>query len=187
MARDTKQRIIVKAAELLQRGGYHATGIQQLTARGELPRGSLYFHFPGGKEQLACAALEHAGAQLQGALEQTFYSSPTAAAGVVAVLRLLGKRLVASDWKDGCPIATTTLEMAGDSEPVRATCSRIYAGWTRTIAERLTAEGATPDRAEELASVALASIEGALLLARAHRSLAPLQAMARSLPRLLTW
>src|SRR5262249_39735939 len=159
-----------KAAELLQRSGYRATGIQQLTADGELPRGSLYFHFPGGKEQLACAALEHAGAQLQAALEQTFYSAPTAAAGLAAALRFRGNRLMASEWNEGGPIAPTTLEMAAASEPVRATCSRIYAAWTSTIAERLTAEGATPDRAEELATVALASIEGALLLARAHHS-----------------
>ncbi len=186
MSRDTKQRIVARAAELLQRGGYHATGIQQLTARGELPRGSLYFHFPGGKEELACAALDHAGQNLHAALAQTLDVSPSLVAGLQAILRVLGERLEASGWTEGCPLATTTLEMAAQSEPVRATCSRIYAGWTATLAERLIAEGVTPDRAEQLATVALAAIEGALLLARAHRSRAPLEAMARSLPHLVT-
>src|SRR5262249_51230311 len=148
MGRDTKQKIVAKAAELLQHGGYHATGIQQLTAGGELPRGSLYFHFPGGKEELACAALDHAGEELRAALEQPFYSLPTVSASLAAVLLLLGERLEASGWREGCPIATTTLEMAAHSEPIRATCSRIYASWARVIAERLIAEGAPPDRAE---------------------------------------
>lgn len=185
MARDTKQRIVVKTAELLQKSGYHATGILQLTASGELPRGSLYFHFPGGKEELACAALSHAGAELQATLEQTFDSLPSVSRGLAALLHLLGQRLEASGWTAGCPIATTTLEMAAGPEAVRMTCSRVYAGWTRTIAERLIAEGVAPDRAEHLATVALAAVEGALLLARAHRSLAPLAAMAQSLPQLV--
>jgi len=131
------------------------------------------------------AALDHAGDQLRAALEQTFYSLPSVTASLAAVLRLLGQRLEASGWREGCPIATTTLEMAGDSEPIRAVCSRIYAGWARVIAERLIAEGMASDRAERLATVALAAIEGALLLARAHRSRAPLEAMARSLPDLV--
>ncbi len=185
MARDTKQRIVAKAAEMLHKRGYHATGIQQLTASGELPRGSLYFHFPGGKEELACAALDHAGEQLRAMLEETFYSFPSVSASLAAVLRLLGKRLEASDWREGCPIATTTLEMAADSEPLRVTCSRIFGAWARIIAERLIAEGVTPDRAEHVAIVALAAVEGALLLARAHRSVAPLEAMASSLPHLV--
>jgi TetR/AcrR family transcriptional repressor of lmrAB and yxaGH operons len=186
MATDTKRRIVAKAAELLHRGGYHATGIQQLTATGELPRGSLYFHFPGGKEELACAALDHAGDQLRAALEETFHAHSSVSAGLAAALEQLGARLEASGWHEGCPIATTTLEMAAASEPIRATCSRIFASWTRIIAERLIAEGVAPDRAEHLGTVALAAIEGALLLARAHRSTAPLDAIRRSLPGLVS-
>src|SRR5256885_12897805 len=111
MARDTKQRIIAKAAQMLHQGGYHATGLQQLTASGELPRGSLYFHFPGGKQELACAALEHAGEQLGAMLEETFYSLPSVSASLAAVLRFLGKRSAPSRLSEGCPVATPTLEL----------------------------------------------------------------------------
>jgi TetR/AcrR family transcriptional repressor of lmrAB and yxaGH operons len=185
MAKETRRRIITKAAELLQRGGYHGTGVHQLSVSGSLPRGSLYFHFPGGKEEVAAAALNYAGEQFRAALEQTFYSAPTVGASLVAVLRALGQRLQASEWRDGSPIATTTLEVASDSELIRTICSRIYAGWARVIAERMIADGVAPDRAEQLATVALAGIEGALLLARAHRSTAPLEAMASTLPHLV--
>ena len=54
---DTRQRMLDTAAELFHTQGYHATGLNQLISVGGAPKGSLYFHFPGGKEQLAAEAL----------------------------------------------------------------------------------------------------------------------------------
>ena len=67
---DTRQRMLDTAADLFQSQGYHATGLTQLTTAGGAPKGSLYFHFPGGKEQLAAEAVqlssERTGALLEG-------------------------------------------------------------------------------------------------------------------------
>ncbi|MGH8878596.1 MAG: TetR/AcrR family transcriptional regulator, partial [Stackebrandtia sp.] len=57
---DTRQRLVAAAAELLQRQGYHGTGMAQIVAESGAPRGSVYFLFPGGKEELAAEAIEAA-------------------------------------------------------------------------------------------------------------------------------
>ena len=54
---NTRERILHTASGLFQRQGYHATGLNQVLAEGKAPKGSLYFHFPRGKEQLAAEAV----------------------------------------------------------------------------------------------------------------------------------
>ena len=55
-------------ARLLRRQGYGATAVSEIVARSGAPKGSLYFHFPDGKEQLAVEAMTRAGEQLRAAI-----------------------------------------------------------------------------------------------------------------------
>src|ERR1700740_131834 len=66
---------VAAPAELLRRQGYAASGVNEIVARSGAPRGSLYFHFPGGKEELAVAAIEQSGTQLARALDPMLDSS----------------------------------------------------------------------------------------------------------------
>jgi TetR/AcrR family transcriptional repressor of lmrAB and yxaGH operons len=92
-------------------------------------------------------------------------------------LDLLGKDLLASDFRRGCPIATVALDAAADSEPIRVACEDVYASWQQVIAAHV--------GDEDLATVVLAAIEGALLLARTRRSLDPLHTVGARLGILL--
>jgi AcrR family transcriptional regulator len=58
----TRERILYSAAELFRRQGYAATGLKQVVAAANAPFGSLYHHFPGGKEQLGDEVLRAGGA-----------------------------------------------------------------------------------------------------------------------------
>ena len=58
MASDTRDRLIRSTSRLLRTQGYAATGLNQVMAEAEAPRGSMYFHFPGGKVELAGAAVD---------------------------------------------------------------------------------------------------------------------------------
>ena len=60
----TRQQIIEKTSELLDRQGYHATGLNQIVAESETPRGSLYYYFPAGKEELAAEAIGYKAHQM---------------------------------------------------------------------------------------------------------------------------
>src|SRR5207244_1044173 len=60
-AADSKEKTLAAAALLFRRQGFHGTALHDVLAAAGSPRGSLYFHFPGGKEQIGEAALDLAG------------------------------------------------------------------------------------------------------------------------------
>ncbi|WP_020641618.1 TetR/AcrR family transcriptional regulator [Amycolatopsis balhimycina] len=178
---DTRQRMLDTAADLFQTQGYHATGLTQLTTAGGAPKGSLYFHFPGGKEQLAAEAVRLSSERTGTMLEAILRDAPDAATGIDRAVGALAKFLTESDFQRGCPLATVALDAAAASEPIRVACADGYASWHGVLVEYLARQGLTAERAEELATIVLASIEGGLLLARTRRDLAPLRAVAAHL------
>ena len=181
---DSKDRMVLKTAELLQKQGYSGTGLKQIVEESGTPRGSLYFHFPGGKEELAVAALEYACDAQVKAIRRAFSQTSTAAEAMVTLVGMVRDHLVNSDFSEGCPIATVALE-AATSEPLQRTCSKAFETWTVLFVERLVAEGYTPVQAGERVLIALTMIEGGLLLGRAHRSTKPLDAVSSEIRRVL--
>lgn len=178
--------MVAKAAELFQRQGYAATGLKQIVEESGTPKGSLYFHFPGGKEELATAAIAYACGSRLAAMEQIFAATDTAVDAFTMLLATMRTQLVASGFKEGCPIATVVLETAASSDALQGTCSRAWERWTDLFEGRLTREGFGRERARHLATVTLAMMEGSLMLARAHRSAAPLDAALAEVRRMLT-
>jgi TetR/AcrR family transcriptional repressor of lmrAB and yxaGH operons len=172
--------MLESAAELFRTQGYHATGMTQLVSESRAPKGSLYFHFPGGKEQLAAEAVQLSGERLSGLLREIVDSAPDPAAGIDSVVAALAASLSESDFRCGCPIATVALE-AGDSEPIREACEQGYGSWLGDLSAYFAQHGLAADRADSLATVVLSTIEGALLLARTRRDTAPLQTVAAHL------
>ena len=59
---NTRERIVQTSAELFRRQGYNATGVKQIVTAAQAPFGSIYHHFPGGKEQLGAEAIRRSGA-----------------------------------------------------------------------------------------------------------------------------
>ncbi len=181
----SKDRMVEATAELLRRQGYHATGLNQIVREAKAPKGSLYFHFPGGKEQLAAAALSRSGGVMKDELTAVVAKHRDPAAAVAAVIDYFADHLESTSFQMGCPIATVALEAAATSDELQAVCSRHYTEWQQLIAAYLGAHQLPPDDADELATTVLAVFEGGLLLSRAHRDTAPLRAAGRQLERLV--
>jgi TetR/AcrR family transcriptional repressor of lmrAB and yxaGH operons len=175
---DTRQRMLDTAAELFHTQGYHATGLNQLVRAGGAPKGSLYFHFPGGKEQLAAEALLVSSAQLCDGLRTLITQAPDAASGIEAVVNALAQEMLNSDFQRGCPLATVALEVASESELIRRSCADGYDSWHDVLAEYFVAQGLSVDKAAGLTTVVLASIEGGLLLTKTKKDIAPLRAIS---------
>ncbi|MCC7537437.1 MAG: TetR/AcrR family transcriptional regulator [Deltaproteobacteria bacterium] len=180
----TRARLVAKTAELLQRQGFHATGLAQIVAESGSPRGSVYFHFPGGKEELACAALSDAGKLWRERLEAVIGAAPHPSAAVRAVCSVLASAMEASEFREGCPLATVALEAASSSERVRATIASHYAGWESLIAARVVSLGMAKRDAARLATFTLATLEGALMLAKVKRDATPIRDAGEQLARL---
>jgi TetR/AcrR family transcriptional regulator, lmrAB and yxaGH operons repressor len=173
----TREAFIDTTAQLLRRQGYAATGVNEIVTHSGAPKGSLYFHFPGGKEQLAVAAMQHSGEQLHGAITAILASSDDLGQALASLLDALAVGLQRSDFRDGCPIATVALEAASDSEQLRATAAGAFDMWLAALQQRLVRSGLQPLAARRRALLVLSAVEGALILARAERDIAPLAAV----------
>jgi TetR/AcrR family transcriptional repressor of lmrAB and yxaGH operons len=177
----SREAFVAATGRLLRRQGYAGTGLKEIVAASGAPRGSLYFHFPGGKEELATAAIEHAGDALGRAIAAALAAHDELGAALAGLVDSLGAGLERSGYADGCPVATVALETATSSEPVRAAAAGAFDAWLRAIEQRLLAAGLPPALARRRALLVLSALEGALVLARARRDLAPLRAVREEL------
>lgn len=180
----TREKLIEATATLLQRQGFHGTGLLDIVKESGAPRGSLYFHFPDGKEALACAALEGAGSRYREVIEALVAAAPHPGDAVYAVCEFLGQSLEASKFTEGCPLATVGLEASSTSEAVRSTVARHYDGWIESITKRLVSTGVPVEQADRFATFALSAVEGALLLSKVKRSTKPLRDVGEMLREL---
>jgi len=174
-ASDSKGKTLAAAARLFRQQGYHGTALHDILSTGGSPRGSLYFHFPGGKEQIGEAALTLAGEAVRAAIAKAAEASEDAETFLVRIVRGMAADLERSDYKEGCPIATTALETAAQSEILGAATRNAFQKWELEIKRGLFRFGMTAGNAGLAAMTVLSQLEGALLLARTYRSLEPIQ------------
>lgn len=176
MAAGTRERIRDTTGELFRRQGYTGTGVKQIVEAAGAPFGSLYHHFPGGKEQLGEEVIRWSGG-LYGQLFATIAAEagePVAA--VSAFFAGAGQTLVETGFADACPIATVALEVASTNERMRLATADVFGTWVDGGAAYFAAFGIAPPRARELALAMISALEGAFVLARAARSTEPLDA-----------
>ncbi|WP_188195668.1 TetR/AcrR family transcriptional regulator [Nonomuraea sp. SYSU D8015] len=181
----TRARLINAARTLVEERGYFGAGLNEMTDAGKAPRGSLYHHFPRGKDQLVAAALAASGQEIAALIRTLSEDAPNARALVEAVLDALADRMEEAGYAKGCPIATVALEVAATNDSLQKICAEAYDDWQGVLADHLVADGYAPDRAGALACSLLALIEGALVLARAQRSRIPIDRARESAGALL--
>jgi len=172
----TKDRFLDASAELFRVQGYSGTGLKEIAARAEAPWGSMYHFFPGGKEQLASEAVLAAGEKYRAAFARLFEAIPDPIEAMARVFRNEAAVLEASDFRDGCPIASTALDVASTVDGVRSACAQVFVDWSNEIAKALLRAGVARPEAADIANFVLSTLEGAIILARTSRSAAPLRA-----------
>lgn len=185
MSTPTRQRIVEAGAELLQLKGYSGTGVKEIVGAAQAPFGSLYHHFPGGKEQLGVEVVLWSGREYGKLGPLIFDAAPDVVTGVRMFFAGAAGNLEESGWLAGCPIATVALEVANTSEPLREATAQVFGEWVDGLAARFAAAGAEPARARELAMAMIAALEGAFALAQAWRDVAPLHAAGDVVARAL--
>ncbi|MFI1912755.1 TetR/AcrR family transcriptional regulator [Nocardia sp. NPDC020380] len=182
MVSDSKRRIEVAAAGLLARHGYHGFGLKKLSEAAGLPYGSIYHHFPGGKEEIAVSAIAGTGVLVGRMIRQ----APADVFGTAASLfDFMAAKLTASEWTEGCPVGTPALDGGSDVESVRTACVSAFDAMGQGFAELLADMGLPEGEAYELATTVVAAYEGATLLARVRRTDEPLYTVAAAMARLI--
>lgn len=172
---DTRQRMVETAVRLFRTQGYAATSWRGLVAEAGTPWGSVQHHFPGGKQELAVAALGTASDVVLQAIALGFERHATAGEAVAWWFGRAQRVLERSGYEQGCPIGMLAL---GSGDPVVAEASReALTRWRTALSARLAEHGyADPDT---LALTLLTTLQGALVLAKGLRSSEPLELAAR--------
>jgi AcrR family transcriptional regulator len=168
-----RARMVQSAATLIRERGIHGTGLREVVAHSGGPRGSLGRFFPGGKTQLVTEAIDVALIDLFGDLERTLSEAETFPEAIRVIVTPWRRLLVDHDFALGCPLAATICD-AADSDSLRTHVSERFAWWRVLVADAYTRFGAPQAEAEAHATLLMAALEGALILARAERTIEPL-------------
>ena len=177
--RPTRERLLDAARELFRQRGYAATGVKAILEAADAPYGSLYHHFPGGKEELGAAAVGAQGDAYRQLVESYFADDADLVATTAAFFDEGAAILESTAFADLCPVATVAGEVAGTSEPMRLAASEAFASWMRVLTDRAISAGIDPPRADALATELFCLVEGALLLGRVLRDGDPVRIAGR--------
>lgn len=173
---DVRERMIAAARRLFRQHGYLGTALSDVITESAAPRGSLYFHFPGGKEELATeVSLLHA-ADVIAHVNRVAGTTDTAAEFIAGFMRHFRDEIAASDYRQGCAVAPIVLECTPTSAPLSDVTRRGFGDLIAAVAARLEEKGLERERARTLGSLAVTTMEGALILSRTLRSPEPFDA-----------
>ena len=162
---DTRSRILQAAQRLFRKRGYHATGLNDILKLAQAPKGSMYHHFPGGKEAIAVCVIE----SITSALLALFAQSR--ARSTAAMLRQAGEQLVIVAEKTQFEICALYSAFAAErkSSPLLGQAvTTAYGQMLDALQARMMQEGMSARVAQEKAQLAVAMLEGGSLLAQAR-------------------
>lgn len=174
----TRGRILDATAELYRRQGMPATGLKQISTAAQAPFGSIYHHFPGGKEVISVEVIRREGiryGELVGA--QLAHTDPLD--GIADLFEKAGADLEAQDYREACSIETIALEVASTNERLRTEAAEVFQGWLTSLAAWFARLDITEDDSRRLALITLTALEGAFVLCRTLRSVEPIIAAGR--------
>jgi AcrR family transcriptional regulator len=180
-----KDRILDASSELFRRQGFAGTGIKQILEQAKAPFGSLYHHFPGGKDELAAETIKRAGAYYGQMVGELLSAEPDRVVATRKAFVQAGTDLEATDYADACPIETVALEVASTNEPLRLATAEVFDSWIDGLTALLTMDGIEATKARALAHVIISALEGAFVLARASRRTDALDACAEAMAALV--
>lgn len=187
MPRSPRERMVFSAAQLIRARGVSGTGMRDVVAHAEAPRGSLAHYFPGGKEQLVNEAIAWAGDYSARRVRRyaEALDEPTPGALYAAMASQWRDEFTATGYAHGCPLVAAAADVAATSESLRQAVASAFEGWQRPLATELERMGVPPGRTGPLALLMISALEGAIVLARTSQDVAPLDTVVAELSPLL--
>ncbi|RWN07588.1 MAG: TetR/AcrR family transcriptional regulator [Mesorhizobium sp.] len=185
MANDTRTRILETTGLLLRQRGYHGTSLNDILSASGAPRGSLYFHFPGGKDQLVIEVTRASVADVTERLGEALAAEKDPAVAVHHIYQSVGRMLEDNQFSLGCPIAPVVLDSPTDVPELAELCRSAFEQWIGLMRDAFVRAGVPERRAHALALLVESSLEGLMVIARATRDRAPVQAVADEVAALI--
>jgi AcrR family transcriptional regulator len=181
-----RERMVRSATQLIRTKGVSGTGVREVVAHAEAPRGSLQHYFPEGKDQLVAEAVLWAGGvaarRVGRALER---GGRTPSALLTALVADWRTEFSTQGFDGGCPLVAAAADVAATSDELRGAIACAFAGWQEPLAAALVECGIPVARAPGLALVVISALEGAVLLARIRQDVSPLDTVVIELGPML--
>ena len=182
----TRDQIIQTTCSLIERQGYHATGLNEIVKESGAPKGSLYYYFPAGKEEITAEAITWAGQMVACRVRENLEASDDPVEAIRSFVENIAFHVERSGFCAGGPLQTVALETATTSERLNLACREAYSRLQEAFKEKLLAGGFPDPQAGSLATIITASVEGGILLSRTYHSGDPLRQVAGQLNILLS-
>ena len=181
MANDTRTRMLEATARLIRQRGYHGTSLSDILAASAAPRGSLYFHFPGGKDQLVIEVTRNSVVEVAERLEERLAMEKKPAAAIRAIFASVEEMLEKNDFAFGCPIAPVVLDATTNVPELLEIAHSAFERWIGLLQSSFAKAGMAEPRARALALLVESSLEGLMVIARATRDRSILPVVANEL------
>jgi TetR/AcrR family transcriptional repressor of lmrAB and yxaGH operons len=179
----TRINMLVSAAEVLRERGAAGVTIDEVLARSGAPRGSVYYHFPDGRNQILTEALQYAGEAITEVIDEAAQKG-----GMYLVRQFVEfweRLLVESEFTAGCPVVAAAIGSTEDGPQLTTVAGDIINHWREALTRAFIADGFEEADAASLAIMCIASLEGAVVLCRSTRTVDPLRAVAQQVEFLI--
>lgn len=181
----TRDQIIETTCNLMESQGFHGTGLNQIVKESGTPKGSLYYYFPAGKDEIAEASIQWAGRTVAERIRHGLAGSDDAADAIQQFVTTIAHYVEVSGFQSGGPLLTVAMETATTNERLNLACREAYTLLQSAFEEKLVACGYAESRTKDLATWITASIEGGVILSRTYHTGDPLRLIARQLAQML--
>ena len=170
---DTRTKMLVSAAQVMRERGAAGVTIDEVLARSGAPRGSVYYHFPDGRNQILTEALRYSGDAITAMIDDA------AGWGARALLRefveFWVRQLSDSNFTAGCPVVAAAIGSDDDDPKLSTDAGVILGRWCTALTRAFVNDGFDDAGAASLAVTSIAALEGAIVLCRSTRTADPLR------------
>ncbi|WP_202080953.1 TetR/AcrR family transcriptional regulator [Caldalkalibacillus salinus] len=184
---NTRDKILKTSAHLFRRQGYHATGLNQIIKESGAPKGSLYYYFPSGKEELAVESVSMTKDKVREYIKAFLepYSDPVEAIQTFFIEFQKYVNHCPKEGDDGAPIGLLALETSEMSDKLKNVCDQTYTEWQAVFKQKLIDCGVSEDKAADMSLVIMMLIEGGVTLSTTNNTRQPFEVISKQIPLLL--
>jgi len=179
----TRNKMLASAVEVMRERGAAGVTIDAVLARSGAPRGSVYYHFPDGRNQILAEALRYSGASITAMIDAA------AERGARVLLRefvdFWERLLTDADFNAGCPVVAAAIGSDDGDPKLCAEAGAILGRWCTALTRAFINDGFDDADAKSLAVMSVAALEGAVMLSRSTRTAAPLREVGEQLEFLI--
>lgn len=183
-----KTMILEKAALLFSRKGFYGAGLNELLNACDIPKGSFYYYFPQGKNQLAMEVLQMAYEKMEQSIRQNFTSHATA---VSSFDYMVSRHIEILYQKKETYYYSLLLSLIGiesvfmDDKNINNEVKKIYQRWQKLYEDKLVASGYEKEQASQLAQIMFSIVHGTLISSWIKQDNEDLKKVKAYLPHIL--